>query len=97
MALRLQKAKDLPILLSGGTILKGDANESEIEKRMLLSLGVLENKIFMDDKSRNTAENAAFFQGKLCRAPGTGRSPSWSPAPSICPGRSASLRAKAWT
>ena len=46
MALRLQKAKDLPILLSGGTILKGDANESEIEKRMLLSLGVTENKIF---------------------------------------------------
>ena len=65
MALRLQKAKDLPILLSGGTILEGDANESEIEKRMLLSLGVPENKIFMDDKSRNTAENAAFFQANL--------------------------------
>lgn len=69
MALRLQKAKDLPILLSGGTILKGDANESEIEKRMLLSLGVPENKIFMDDKSRNTAENAAFSK-QICEHQG---------------------------
>ena len=69
MALRLQKAKDLPILLSGGTILKGDANESEIEKRMLLSLGVPENKIFMDDKSRNTAENAAFSR-QICEHQG---------------------------
>lgn len=95
MALRLQKAKDLPILLSGGTILKGDANESEIEKRMLLSLGVPENKIFMDDKSRNTAENAAFpSRSASARA---GRSPSWSPVPFTCPGPSASLRAKDWT
>jgi hypothetical protein len=39
MALRPQKAKDLPILLSGGTILEGDANVSEIEKRMLLYPG----------------------------------------------------------
>ena len=69
MALRLQKAKDLPVLLSGGTILKGDANESEIEKRMLLSLGVPENKIFMDDKSRNTAENAAFSR-QICEHQG---------------------------
>ncbi len=69
MALRLQKAKDLPILLSGGTILKGDANESAIEKRMLLSLGVPEDKIFMDDKSRNTAENAAFSKN-ICAKQG---------------------------
>ncbi|WP_296901665.1 YdcF family protein [uncultured Megasphaera sp.] len=69
MALRLQKAKDLPILLSGGTILKGDANESAIEKRMLLSLGVPEDKIFMDDKSRNTAENAAFSKN-ICAEQG---------------------------
>ena len=68
-ALRLEKAKHLPILLSGGTVLEGEANESQIEKRMLLSLGVPEPRIFMDDKSRNTAENAAFSK-EICRQQG---------------------------
>ena len=68
-ALRLEKAKNLPILLSGGTVLEGEANESQIEKRMLLSLGVPDNRIFMDDKSRNTAENAAFSK-EICRQQG---------------------------
>ena len=36
---------------------------------MLLSLGVPENKIFMDDKSRNTAENAAFSK-QICEHQG---------------------------
>ena len=39
-ALRLQKALHLPIILSGGALLDGDANEAEIEKRLLLSLDV---------------------------------------------------------
>lgn len=61
-ALRLQRATGLPILFSGGTVYSGMANEAEIEKRMLLSLGVPEDKIFLENKSRNTAENAAFSQ-----------------------------------
>ena len=60
-ALRLEKAKHLPILLSGGTVLEGEANESQIEKRMLLSLGVPEPRIFMDDKSRNTDRERRFL------------------------------------
>lgn len=59
-AIRIQKAKNIPILLSGGAVFAGDAEEAVIEKRMLLSLGVPEEKIFMDTKSRNTAENAKF-------------------------------------
>lgn len=66
-ALRIQKGKHIPILLSGGTVLKGDANEAEIEKRMLLSLGVDEQDIYMDEQSRNTAENAAFSKAICTR------------------------------
>lgn len=58
--LRLYEYTKKPIILSGGAVLSGDGNEGQIEKRMLLSLGVPEDKIFLDDKSRNTAENASF-------------------------------------
>lgn len=68
-ALRIQKGKQIPILLSGGTIFKDDANEAEIEKRMLLSLGVDETDIYMDEQSRNTAENAAFSK-TICERQG---------------------------
>lgn len=56
---RLYHEKHVPIILSGGPVLPGDADEAAIEKRMLLSLGVPESDIYMDEKSRNTAENAA--------------------------------------
>lgn len=59
-AVRIQRAKNIPILLSGGAAFVGDAEEAVIEKRMLLSLGVPETQIFTDTKSRNTAENAKF-------------------------------------
>lgn len=65
-ALRLQKALHLPIILSGGALLDGDANEAEIEKRLLLSLDVPSDMIYIDAKSRNTAENAAFTKA-LCQ------------------------------
>lgn len=64
-AVRIQKAKQIPIILSGGAVLPGDAQEADIEKRMLLSLGVPEQMIFLDTKSRNTAENARFSKA-LC-------------------------------
>ena len=65
-ALRLQKALHLPIILSGGALLDGDANEAEIEKRLLLSLDVPSDMIYIDAKSRNTVENAAFTKA-LCQ------------------------------
>lgn len=68
-AIRVQKAKNIPILLSGGAVLAGDAEEAMIEKRMLVSLGVPEAQIFVDVKSRNTAENARFAKA-LCREHG---------------------------
>lgn len=67
--LRLHHALHLPILLSGGTVMPGDASESAVAKRMLLSLGIQENMIYTEEESRNTAENAAFSK-KICRAEG---------------------------
>lgn len=64
-AVRMQRKTGLPIILSGGAVLAYDANEAEIDKRMLLSLGVSEEKIFIDDQSRNTAENARFTK-RIC-------------------------------
>lgn len=68
-AVRLQKMLHVPIILSGGAVLPGDAQEATIEQRMLLSLGVPQEMIFLDTKSRNTAENARFSKA-LCAAHG---------------------------
>lgn len=68
-AVRIQKTLGVPILLSGGVVFAGDANEAQIEKRMLLSLGVEEKDIYLDDQSRNTAENARYSKA-LCQSHG---------------------------
>jgi uncharacterized SAM-binding protein YcdF (DUF218 family) len=68
-AVRIQKSLHIPILLSGGAVIKGDADEAAIEKRMLLSLGVDEADIYMDEQSRNTAENASFSKA-ICTKQG---------------------------
>ncbi len=65
MALRLQRILNLPIILSGGPLFADEACEADIEKRMLLSLGVDESKIYIDNLSRNTVENARFAKD-LC-------------------------------
>ena len=44
MALRLQKAKDLPILLSGGTILKGDAKSRNTAENAAFSRQICEHQ-----------------------------------------------------
>lgn len=63
--LRLYKQTGLPILLSGGQVFSDYGNESDIAKRELLSLGVPESKIFIENKSRNTEENAQFSKQLL--------------------------------
>lgn len=67
--LRLHRALHLPILLSGGSVMPGDACESAVAKRMLVSLGVSEDMIYTDEHSRNTKENAAFSK-QICNAHG---------------------------
>lgn len=63
--LRLYKQTGLPILLSSGQVFSDSGNESEIAKRELLSLGVPKSKIFLENKSKNTEENAEFSKQLL--------------------------------
>lgn len=59
-AARLQKMLDLPIVVAGGKVYADTGREAEIARRMLLGLGVPEGKIFAEDQSLNTKQNAQF-------------------------------------
>lgn len=59
-AVRLQKKLGIPIIVSGGQVYEDSGKEAVIAKRMLIDLGVPENKILVEDKSLNTKQNARF-------------------------------------
>lgn len=59
-AVRLQRKLDLPIILSGGQVYSDSGPEAVIAKRMLMDLGVPEDKIIVEGKSINTTQNAKF-------------------------------------
>lgn len=54
----LQKKLNVPIILAGGQVYADSGAEAVIAKPILIGLGVAENKIFIDDKSLNTKQNA---------------------------------------
>ena len=64
---RLYKKTHLPIVFTGGQVFPDAGNEAEIAKRQLISLGVPEEKIFIDDKSINTVENGKFTKQILIK------------------------------
>lgn len=64
-AVRLQKKLNLPVIISGGTVFKGRKAEAPIVKRFLVDLGVPEGKVIIEDKSRDTIENARHTK-KIC-------------------------------
>lgn len=57
-AAELHKQTKLPILISGGQVYADTANEGQITKRKLLSFGVPEQSIILENQSRSTKENA---------------------------------------
>ncbi|MDQ0202544.1 YdcF family protein [Pectinatus haikarae] len=59
-AVRLQHRLGVPILVSGGQVYEDSGKEAVIAKRLLMDLGVAENKILVEDKSLNTKQNAQF-------------------------------------
>ena len=59
-AVRVQRRTGLPVIVSGGAIRKKDTPESWIEKRFLQDLGIPPGKIILEDKSRDTGENARY-------------------------------------
>lgn len=58
-ALQLYKTTNLPIIVSGGQVFEDSGNEAQISRDILVSLGVDEKNIIMDNQSLNTEENAA--------------------------------------
>ncbi|MBQ1416500.1 MAG: YdcF family protein, partial [Selenomonas sp.] len=59
-AVRLQKKLAVPIILSGGQVYSDSGPEAVIAKRILMDLGVPEDKIIVESKSINTTQNAKF-------------------------------------
>ena len=57
---RLQKELAVPIILSGGQVYSDSGPEAVIAKRILMDLGVPEDKIIVEGKSINTTQNAKF-------------------------------------
>ena len=63
MGIRLHRALNLPILVSGGKVFSYTGTEAEIEYRLLKSAGIGEAFILKEDRSRNTVENARDRRG----------------------------------
>jgi len=59
-AVRLQRQLGVPVLVSGGVVYAGRSAEAPVVRRFLLDLGVPERLILVEDKSRDTVENARF-------------------------------------
>jgi uncharacterized SAM-binding protein YcdF (DUF218 family) len=64
-AVRLQKKMDIPIIVSGGKSNLSNSSEALIVKRFLIDLGVKEDQIKIDEKSRDTIENAKHIR-EIC-------------------------------
>ena len=64
-AVRLQKYLNIPIIVSGGKADKSRSSEALIAKRFLVDLGVEEGQIVIEEKSRDTYENAKYTR-EIC-------------------------------
>ncbi|OPX84868.1 MAG: hypothetical protein A4E53_03701 [Pelotomaculum sp. PtaB.Bin104] len=62
---RLYHALGVPIIVAGGQVFEDTGNEANIAKRILLGLGLPENKIIIEDTSLNTRENVQNVKGIL--------------------------------
>ena len=64
-AVRLQKSLRVPVIVSGGTVFPWRKAEAPVDRRFLMDLGVPGDKILMEDKSRDTLENARYVK-EIC-------------------------------
>ena len=65
-AVRLQKRLNVQVIISGGAVFKGRKAEAPIVKRFLIDLGVPDKKVIIEDKSRDTIENARYTK-EICK------------------------------
>ena len=59
-AVRLQRQLNVPILVSGGQVYSDSGPEAQIARRILISLGVPDDKVLVEPRSINTTQNAKF-------------------------------------
>ena len=64
-AVRIFKRIQVPIIASGGSVYDQKISEAAVIKRYLVELDVPENMIILEDKSRDTIENAKYTK-KIC-------------------------------
>lgn len=63
---RIAREYALPVVVTGGRVLDGEAvpTEAEVAAALLLALGTKVEHILIEDRSRTTAENARFVQAE---------------------------------
>lgn len=64
-AVRLQRQTGLPVIVSGGPVFPGRPSMGPIYRRFLVDLGVPPARILLEERSRDTLENARFSKA-LC-------------------------------
>lgn len=62
---RLQKKLQVPVIVSGGAVFPWRKSEAIVDRRFLMDLGVPGDKILMEDKSRDTLQNAEYVK-EIC-------------------------------
>ena len=67
-AARLQGRLGVPVIVSGGKVFAGKAAEAPIVARILVDLGVPADRVVIEEKSRDTRENALYTAGIARRA-----------------------------
>jgi uncharacterized SAM-binding protein YcdF (DUF218 family) len=60
MAVRAERILHVPVIVSGGAVFPGRVQEAHVVRRVLIDLGVARERIIIEDKSRDTAENARY-------------------------------------
>jgi uncharacterized SAM-binding protein YcdF (DUF218 family) len=71
-AVRLQRRLGVPVLVSGGAVFAGRSSEAPVDRRFMIDMGVPADKILIEDKSRDTMENA-YFSKKILEREGLKR------------------------
>ncbi len=69
---RLQRQTGLPVLISGGSAYSRESSEADIAAREFSSMGIPADKLFVENQSRNTVENARLSK-VACEANGWGQ------------------------
>jgi uncharacterized SAM-binding protein YcdF (DUF218 family) len=68
-AVRLQKRLAVPIIVTGGAVYDQNLSEAAVTRRFLTDLGVPAHRILLEEKSRDTFENATLTRD-ICRKSG---------------------------